>query len=138
MPGNRYLLDTNALVALLQGNQELVELTRQAQWLGVSVINVLEFASFDGLSAHDRHLLTQLVTRITVVDVVYSNSELMRNVIALRQTRALKLPDAIVMASAALYQATVLTNDTQLLKLGKFDTDYQAQGFSEVKQNYRA
>ena len=48
MPGERYLLDTNALVALLQGNEELVELTRHAQWLGVSVINVLEFSSLDG------------------------------------------------------------------------------------------
>jgi predicted nucleic acid-binding protein len=31
MPGNRYLLDTNALVALLQSNPELVELTQHAQ-----------------------------------------------------------------------------------------------------------
>jgi len=133
MPGDRYLLDTNALVALLRGNPELVELTRHAQWLGVSVINVLEFSGFDGLSANDRHLLTKLVSRITVVDVAYSNSELMQDVIALRQTRALKLPDAIVMASAAINQAAVLTNDIQLLKVGKIDSKYRAQGFSEVK-----
>jgi predicted nucleic acid-binding protein len=133
MPGNRYLLDTNALVALVQGNQELVELTKHAQWLGVSVINVLEFSSFDGLGAQDRSLLSQLVARITVVDVAYGNNELMANIIALRQTRALKLPDAIVMASAALYQATVLTNDTQLLKLGSIDSGYQAHGFSIVE-----
>ncbi len=129
MPGNRYLLDTNALVALLQGNPELVELTQHAQWLGVSVINVLEFSSFDGLGIHDRQLLSQLVARITVVDVAYGNSELMTNIIALRQTRSLKLPDAIVMASASLYQATVLTNDMQLLKLGNVDPGYHARSF---------
>ncbi len=133
MPGDRYLLDTNALVALLQGNEELVELTQRAQWLGVSVINVLEFSSFDGLGTQDRYLLSQLVARITVVDVAYGNSELMATIIALRQTRALKLPDAIVMASASLYQATVLTNDTQLLNLGKADTDYHARGFSAAE-----
>jgi len=93
----------------------------------------LEFSGFDGLSANDRHLLTKLVSRITVVDVTYSNSELMQDVIALRQTRALKLPDAIVMASAAINQAAVLTNDIQLLKVGKIDSKYRAQGFSEVK-----
>lgn len=38
--------------------------------------------------------------------------------------------NAIVMASAALYQATVLTNDTQLLKLGNIDTGCHARGFS--------
>ncbi|OIP21545.1 MAG: twitching motility protein PilT [Comamonadaceae bacterium CG_4_9_14_0_8_um_filter_60_18] len=133
MPGNRYLLDTNALVALLQGNPELAKLTQQAHWLGVSVINVLEFSSFDGLGDQDRYLLSQLVARITVVDVAYGNNELMTNIIALRQTRALKLPDAIVMASAALYQATVLTNDTQLLNLGKADSGYRTCGFSVVE-----
>ncbi len=49
MPGKRYLLDTNALVALLQGHEGLLRLTEQARWLGVSVINVLEFLGFDGL-----------------------------------------------------------------------------------------
>ena len=132
MLGNRYLFDTNALVALLQGNKELVELTHRAQWLGVSVINVLEFSSFPGLRSQDQVLLSRLLVRITAVDVEHSNGELMANVIALRQTRALKLPDAIVMASAAMYQATVLTNDTQLLKLGNTGTGYQTQSFAVV------
>ena len=34
-PGKRYLLDTNALVALLQGHEGLLALAEQAQWLGV-------------------------------------------------------------------------------------------------------
>ncbi len=130
MPGSRYLLDTNALVALLQGNQELLGLTQAAQWLGLSVINVLEFLGFEGLSSHDRDLLSQFVERVTVVDLVHSNSELMEGIAALRQSRALKLPDAIVMASAAVHQATVLTNDIQLLKLSTLDSRYSARGFS--------
>ena len=56
MPGKRYLLDTNALIALLQGNRELVALTQSADWLGVSVISVLEFLGFDGLAEQDRLL----------------------------------------------------------------------------------
>ena len=35
MPGKRYLLDTNALTALLEGSRELVALTQSADWLGV-------------------------------------------------------------------------------------------------------
>jgi predicted nucleic acid-binding protein len=100
MPGKRYLLDTNALVALLQGHAGLVTLVRHAEWLGVSVINVLEFSDFDGLSEADRAL-----------------------------TRAVKLPDAIVMASASLHDATVITNDAVLLKLGAVNSDYAAQAF---------
>lgn len=130
MPGNRYLLDTNALVALLRGNPQLLALTQSAEWLGLSVINVLEFSGFDGLSADDRHLLSQFVLRVTVVDVVFSNIALMAQIADLRQRKALKLPDAIVMASAALHQATVLTNDVQLLKLAAADPAYAAQGFA--------
>ena len=130
MPGNRYLLDTNALVALLRGNPQLLALTQSAEWLGLSVINVLEFSGFDGLSADDRHLLSQFVLRVTVVDVVFSNIALMAQIADLRQRKALKLSDAIVMASAALHQATVLTNDVQLLKLAAADPAYAAQGFA--------
>lgn len=133
MLGKRFLLDTNALVALLQGNPELLALARSAEWLGLSVINILEFSGFEGLSAHDQHLLSQFVARVTVVDVAHGNSALMAHIAALRQRKALKLPDAIVMASAALHQATVLTNDAQLLKLAAVDSAYPAQGFATEK-----
>jgi predicted nucleic acid-binding protein len=39
MSGNRYVLDTNAIVALLQGNFQLIELLKDADWLGISVIS---------------------------------------------------------------------------------------------------
>lgn len=130
MPGKRYLLDTNALIALLQGNRELMTLTRSADWLGVSVINVLEFLGFDGLTEQDRLLFQQFVSRITVVDLVHSNAALMAHVAAIRQTRTFKLPDAIVMASAALHEATLVTNDAQLLNVGSSDIDFIAVGFT--------
>ena len=69
MSGNRFLLDTNALVALLRGNAELLALTQSAEWLGVSVINVLEFMGFDGLGEKDRVLFEKLLSRVTVVDL---------------------------------------------------------------------
>jgi tRNA(fMet)-specific endonuclease VapC len=130
MPGKRYLLDTNALIALLQGNRELMTLTRSADWLGVSVINVLEFLGFDGLTEQDRQLFQQFVSRITVVDLVHSNAALMAHITAIRQTRTFKLPDAIVMASAALHEATLITNDAQLLTMGTSDASLAALGFA--------
>ena len=130
MPGKRYLLDTNALIALLQGNRELVALTQSADWLGVSVINVLEFLGFDGLTEQDRLLFQQFVSRVTVIDVAHNNAALMAHIAALRQRKTLKLPDTIVMASAALHEATVVTNDSQLLQVGASDANFTALGFS--------
>ncbi len=129
MLGKRYLLDTNALVALLQGHKGVIALVDQAQWLGVSVINVLEFLGFDGLSEADRALFIELTSRLVVVDLVYGNTALMERVTDLRKTRAVKLPDAIIMASAAIHDATVITNDAVLLKLGTAESAYAAQAF---------
>ena len=117
MPGNRYLLDTNALVALLQGHAGLLALTERAEWLGVSVINVLEFLGFEGLLAEDRELFNIFVSRVFVVDVTFSDTALMSQIGQLRKSRAIKLPDAIIAASAVLHQATLVTNDAQLQKL---------------------
>ncbi len=36
MSGNRYVLDTNAIVSLLQGNAQLLQ---KADWIGISIIS---------------------------------------------------------------------------------------------------
>ena len=56
MSGNRYLLDTNAIVALLQGNSQLIQLLQDTDWIGVSVISQIEFLAFAGLSQADMQL----------------------------------------------------------------------------------
>ncbi|WP_373527737.1 hypothetical protein [Nostoc sp.] len=38
MSGSRYLLDTNAIIALLQGNSQLLQLLQNADWIGISII----------------------------------------------------------------------------------------------------
>ncbi len=114
--GNRYLLDTNALVALLQGHSALQQKVQDADWLGISVINALEFLSFDGLSQHDQELFAALSQRIEVLDVSIKNAALFTAITELRKSKRLKLPDAIILASAAAHQAVLLTADVQLLK----------------------
>lgn len=47
-PG-RYLLDTNAVVALLQGHTGLGQHLSDAEWVGISIITQLEFLAFPGL-----------------------------------------------------------------------------------------
>lgn len=55
MSGKRYLLDTNAIVSLLQGSEELITLLQNAEWVGISVISQIEFLAFSELSESDRH-----------------------------------------------------------------------------------
>jgi predicted nucleic acid-binding protein len=59
MSGGRYLLDTNAIVCLLRGDQALHQRLRRAEWVGISVLSQIEFLAFPNLSANDRGPSTQ-------------------------------------------------------------------------------
>jgi tRNA(fMet)-specific endonuclease VapC len=69
MSGKRYVLDTNAISALLQGNLQLVSLLREADWIGISVISQLELLAFSGLSQSDRQVFDRFLQRVEVIDL---------------------------------------------------------------------
>lgn len=74
MSGKRYLLDTNAIVALLQGTPTLVQLL-EAEWVGASIISQIEFLAFPGLSTADLQLFQQFLQRVEVVSLTANNPE---------------------------------------------------------------
>ena len=67
--------------------------------------------------------------RVAVVDLAYENNALMTLIADARKRKAIKLPDAIVAASALWSQAILVTNDAQLLKLAAEDSSYAALPF---------
>ncbi len=117
MSGNRYVLDTNAIVALLQGNFQLIQLLQDADWIGVSVISKIEFLAFSGLSQEDRQLFEQFLQRVEVVNLVASDAVLIKKIIEIRQQYRLKLPDAIIAAMAIQNSASLVTADEEFAKV---------------------
>jgi tRNA(fMet)-specific endonuclease VapC len=117
MNGRRYLLDTNAIAALLRGNLQLVDLLQEAEWIGISVISQLEFLAFSGLSQSDYQVFDQFLERVEVIDLAASNVTLMAEIIQVRQQIKLKLPDAIIAATALQAEAILITADKEFSKL---------------------
>ena len=117
MSGKRYLLDTNAIVSLLQGNQALATTLNQADWVGISIISELEFLSFPALSLADEHLFQNFKQRIDVVGLTTQDQNLVGLCLQLRKAKTLKLPDAIVAASAIAQSAILVTEDSDFSKL---------------------
>jgi len=64
MNGTKYLLDTNAIIALLSGNDVLTNALKNASRIGVSIISVIEFYSFSRLTESDKTLFDTLLERI--------------------------------------------------------------------------
>lgn len=107
----RFLLDTNAVVALLGGHEDLLQLLQNAAWVGIPVIVELEFLSFSGLSDTDKALFATFKNRVEVISLDASDSDMLQEIIRIRQNFNVKLPDAIIAANAIQQQATLLSND---------------------------
>lgn len=117
MSGEKYLLDTNAMVALLRGDEVLQQRVRNADWVGISILSEIEFLAFPHITAQDRSALRQFTDRIEVVGLERSSEALIDRIVSLRQRHKLKLPDAIIAATALEAGATLITDDAQLRKV---------------------
>ncbi len=115
MSGKRYLLDTNAIIALLNGHQELGERLRSADFVAISVISRLEFFSFAGVTPAQRALFDQFSARVDVIDLSASQLDLLNLICEVRIRSGLKLPDAIIAASAQHAHAILITTDQKLV-----------------------
>ena len=101
----RYLLDTNAIIYLVSGR--LVLPLPNGKY-SVSIITEIELLSFSGLSVEEEQKIRDLLlllNRVHLTDAVRDET------ISLRRENRLKLPDAIIAASALIHDAVLLTND---------------------------
>jgi len=120
---NRYFLDTNALVSLGCGEESLWSILGDADYIGTSVICKMEYLSWPKLSDNIRERFLMLLTRISLTGIDAADISLHEQVVAIRKSRpGIKLPDAIVMASAKAAGCILLTRDRQLLNAGLCET----------------
>lgn len=110
----RLLLDTNAVVSLLRGHGELLTAVKQARWIGISIITEIEFLSFPDLPPDDARLFGEFLDRVAIVDLAHHQTTLRDRIIGLRQNLRLRLPDAVIVASALDQGAALATADRQL------------------------
>lgn len=123
--GLKIFLDTNAIVALLKNNQHLLELTSRSSSIYISVISELEFKSYPNLSLKDHQIFEKFIKRVSIIDLKDDDILLKNRIVELRKRLKLKLPDAIIAASAITLNAELVTADkgfskVQSLKLIEF------------------
>jgi tRNA(fMet)-specific endonuclease VapC len=111
MNGTRYLLDTNTVIAMIHGNEKTLRLTSGAAFVGISIISVLEFLSFGGITRKDKQLLLEIIKETEVVDLKMNDTALLNTISEIRPIYKLKLPDAIIAATAINKNATLISND---------------------------
>ncbi|MDD5579583.1 MAG: type II toxin-antitoxin system VapC family toxin [Methylobacter sp.] len=118
MNGNKYLLDTNFILGILKSDP-LVLAQASARQLHVgecsySAITRMELLGFHRITREEESLIRQKLNRLTYLPLTGTIENV---VIDLRQTRKIKLPDAIIAATALCFDIELLTLDQHLLSV---------------------
>ena len=134
MNGNRFLLDTNAVIQLFNGNGEVESLLNNADFVAMSVISEFEYLSFAGLSEKDISEYNAFRASIQVYDVPSSDPMFTQLVVNARKRHGLKLPDAIIAATARANNLSVLTADDHFKKL---KSPWKVRFYSTIQDNQK-
>ncbi|WP_414527379.1 type II toxin-antitoxin system VapC family toxin [Nodularia chucula] len=112
-----FLIDTNVVSYLLVGR--LAKPLPSGKYV-ISVITEMELLSYPNLNFKEEIQIRDLIEKITVISIESNIKEL---AITFRKKYKLKLPDAIILATAKSLNATLLTNDVKLRKLTIINTE---------------
>ncbi len=110
------LLDTNIVLYFLGG--KLVNPLQSANY-SVSVITEIELLSYPTIVSDEEKRIISFLNQIAIVGI---DTNIKNLTISLRKQYKLKLPDAIIVATAQFLGATLLTNDIRLTNLTEINT----------------
>ncbi len=118
MSGNKYLLDTNFILALFKSNPIVIEelFSRQvySSECFYSVVTRMELLGYPGITDGEESFIKEKLNHFTHCTLT---SEIENRVIELRRKRKIKLPDAIIAATALSLKLELLTLDKHLLSV---------------------
>ena len=117
MSGNRLLVDTNILLYFLKGDQEIIEILSDKE-LVISFITELELLSFPKISDNSEKIIKEFLKECLILDI---NPKIKYNVIKYRKLWKLKLPDAIIAATALHYKLPLFTADKAFSNASKLN-----------------
>jgi hypothetical protein len=113
---SRFVLDTNIILYFLAGR--LAEPLPSGSY-ALSVMTELELLAYPGLSAQEEQRVQDFLADLLPTDLTPA---VKAHAVDFRKRLGLKLPDAIVAATARALNATLITNDQRLLTLSDIPT----------------
>lgn len=112
MSGNKaVLLDSNIVIYLSQKKLSINEVFEDDKSYHISLVTYMEILSYNFISKKEEQFIKQLLSLFHIIDIT---REIAEKVIDLKKIRKIKLPDAIIVATALAYNYTLYTNDKQL------------------------
>ncbi|MFN8300937.1 MAG: type II toxin-antitoxin system VapC family toxin [Saprospiraceae bacterium] len=107
MNGTKLLLDTNIALYLLGGDRVLAAMLDQ-QEVYISAITEMELLGYPGITPQEQERIKSFLNDCLLIDI---NADIKEKAIAIRQRHNLKLPDAIIAATALHLNLALLSAD---------------------------
>ena len=113
MNGNSFLIDSNIILYLLNGDETLIPLLDEKD-LYISFITQLEVLSYPGISENEIETVQNFINECAIVEM---SPYIKEHTIKYRRKWKLKLPDAIIAATSSFINAPLVTADKDFKKL---------------------
>ena len=105
------LLDSNVLIYLSKELISIDDILEDNQSCAISVISYMEVLGYEFDLKEEEDFVCSL---LNYMEIVYIDEKIANQVIKLRKNNKIKLPDAIICASAMTINATLVSNDLRL------------------------
>jgi predicted nucleic acid-binding protein len=106
MNGKKVLLDSNIIIYLSKGSLDVDEILIDYDEFFISIITYMEVLGFQFDNQKEQELIEQCLEQFVIIHV---DSEIAQEVISIRQKKKIKLPDAIIFATAKKNDCDLMT-----------------------------
>lgn len=113
MSGKEILVDTNIIINLLRGSNELQSYL-QGKDIYISFITELELLGHKSLSQEEEREIVEILNDFSITQM---NNLIKEKYLSIKRTYAIKLPDAIIAATALAFDLPFITADTGFKKI---------------------
>ena len=107
MNGNN-LLDTNILIYLSREELSLDQISEENSRLFISLITLMEAKGFAFQNSREEKIINDLCD---VLEIIKLDDEIVNEVISMRKKNRIKLPDAIILATAKCKSLSLITHN---------------------------
>ena len=121
MRGKKIILDSNIIIYLSQNRILTDDLIKDKNYYFISAITYMEVLGYKFDSIDEEKIVRDLLNLFTII---YIDKKITGKVIEIRKQNKIKLPDAIICATAISYKATLFSNDKKLEKVKNLKIEF--------------
>ncbi len=125
----RYLLDTNAIINLLNDESADFSFGEKKGVYFVSIITEIELLSFKNLTKEDKTSIKKLLPESCIINI---DTDIKNKTIELKKKKKIKLPDALICATAMVRKLTLVTDDKDLFTIPTLKTAHLSEFLAQM------